>query len=242
MTETYTFTSFATVNPFYAGRSKLTAPTRQKPVYAKLPQAPLNGSPVPHLTSLYHNPEPGPYGDRGYPGNCGGNLIRDLLLYFQPKGPILDPMSGSGTCRDVCDELGLPCIALDIHQDSDACDPQGFPIAEAFDFIWAHPPDRKTRGNSIQGWSILPSARDNCGIRLVAAGRVAGATPAEPTTRKCAMRPEHDPVPPAPASGASPAPRPVAEPARPGPGASAANAQPGRPAGTPASARRGGGS
>jgi hypothetical protein len=129
-----------TINPFYAARGKRPLPARHKPVYAKLPRAPLNGSPVPHLTSLYHNPEAGPYGDRGYPGNCGGNLIRDLLLYFQPGGPILDPMSGSGTCRDVCDELALPCVALDIQQGFDACDPQGFSIAETFEFIWAHPP------------------------------------------------------------------------------------------------------
>ena len=47
----------------------------------QLPRTPKNASPVPHLTSLYHFSRAGEYGDRTYPGNCGGNLIKDLLLY-----------------------------------------------------------------------------------------------------------------------------------------------------------------
>src|SRR5579863_2684259 len=133
----------STVNPFYAAR--IGRPTiqpandRQSPVYAKLPLAPINGSPVPHLTSLYHNARAGEYGNRSYPGNCGGNLIKDLLRYFKP-GLVLDPMAGSGTCRDVCDELQIPCMSWDIHDGFDACDPQGFSPNETFAFIWAHPP------------------------------------------------------------------------------------------------------
>jgi hypothetical protein len=139
MAQTYTFTSSAPVNPFFAARVSRPA-AEQKRVFALLPEAPRNASPVPHLTSLYHNPEAGPYGDRSYPGNCSGNLIRDLLLYFQPEGRILDPMAGSGTCQDVCDELSLPCVALDIHQGQDACNPAGMPVQGKFAFIWAHPP------------------------------------------------------------------------------------------------------
>jgi len=130
------------INPFYAARSGRTAfnpaHERHKPVYAKLPEAPINASPVPHLTSLYHNPRAGEYGDRSYPGNCGGNLIKDLLRYFQP-GLVLDPMAGSGTCQDVCDELGIPCMSWDIHDGFDACDPASFSAEATFDFIWAHP-------------------------------------------------------------------------------------------------------
>ena len=110
--------------------------------YAKLPLAPRNASPVPHLTSLYHFSRAGEYGDRSYPGNCGGNLIRDLLRYFQPKN-VLDPMTGSGTCADVCRELAIPCESRDIRTGFDATDPESFrtlPADLAFDFIWAHPP------------------------------------------------------------------------------------------------------
>ncbi|QVL31638.1 hypothetical protein KIH39_22770 [Telmatocola sphagniphila] len=130
------------INPFYAARNQRTgvpSPSLE-PIYARLPRAPRNASPVPHLTSLYHFHRAGEYGDRQWPGNCGGNLIKDLLLYFKPQGLVLDPMSGSGTCSDVCQELGIPCIAWDIHRGIDACDPQGFGSDNTFDFIWAHPP------------------------------------------------------------------------------------------------------
>jgi hypothetical protein len=134
----------ATINPFYTARITRRAATpravpERRPIYAKLPLAPVTASPVPHLTSLYHNADAGAYGDRGYPGNCGGNLIRDLLLYFKPEGLILDPMAGSGTCADVCRELGIPCMSWDIHQGIDACDPTGFSPDATFSFIWCHP-------------------------------------------------------------------------------------------------------
>lgn len=129
------------INPFYAARmqSKVDVLSRNTtPRYARLPIAPRNGSPVPHLTSLYHFHRAGEYGDRKYPGNCGGNLIKDLLLYFQP-GLVFDPMSGSGTCTDVCKELNIPCLSFDIHQGYDACSTEDAPKTETFDFIWAHP-------------------------------------------------------------------------------------------------------
>lgn len=122
------------INPAYTSRVR--KPTT---ITAVLPAAPQNGSPVPHLTSLYHRRDSGNYGSSSYPGNCGGNLIRDLLLYFQPKS-VFDPMSGSGTCQDVCDELDIACKSTDLKQGFDACDPNRFSHSESFDFIWAHPP------------------------------------------------------------------------------------------------------
>jgi hypothetical protein len=106
---------------------------------AVLPMAPKNGSPVPWLTSLYHKAYAGPYGNRGYPGNCSGELIKDLLRYFGPKR-VLDPMTGSGTCADVCRELKIPCVSFDIHQGVDACDPASYAALGTFDFAWLHPP------------------------------------------------------------------------------------------------------
>ena len=104
-----------------------------------LPQAPINASPVPGLTSLYHKAERGNYGDRRYPGNCSGELIKDLIRYFRPK-TVLDPMTGSGTCRDVCNELNVLCTSKDIRFGFDACDPKSFEGLAKFDFVWIHPP------------------------------------------------------------------------------------------------------
>jgi hypothetical protein len=130
-----------TINPFYAARTHRDDPLPPRTAqaqYAKLPLAPLNASPVPHLTSLYHFNRAGEYGDRSYPGNCGGNLIKDLLRYFQPAS-VFDPMTGSGTCRDVCEELDIYCWSSDLHQNVDACDAARFP-RNCFQFAWIHPP------------------------------------------------------------------------------------------------------
>lgn len=135
--------AISTVNPFYAARLQRAAVLQpeapEQPVYARLPRAPKTASPVPHLTSLYHFHRAGEYGKRSWPGNCGGKLIEDLMNFFQP-GLVFDPMTGSGTARDVCEALGIPCMAWDVHQGFDACDPKDFPAADTFDFIWAHPP------------------------------------------------------------------------------------------------------
>jgi hypothetical protein len=132
--------SCSTINPFFAGRRQRRAVLHwQSPAsYAMLPRIPINASPVPHLTSLYHFSNAGDYGDRRYPGNCGGNLIKDLVRYFQPAS-VFDPMTGSGTCRDVCNELGVYCWSSDLLQGADACDPSQFPRG-CFEFAWIHPP------------------------------------------------------------------------------------------------------
>jgi len=131
------------INPLYAARMERaahqpSARRQNEPVYARLPLAPRNASPVPHLTSLYHFHRAGEYGDRSYPGNCGGYLIADLLRFFNARS-VFDPMTGSGTCRDVCRELDIYCYSSDLHGGVDACDPTLFP-RESFEFAWIHPP------------------------------------------------------------------------------------------------------
>jgi hypothetical protein len=177
----------ATINPFYAARLQRRAlatrpQPRRQPEYAKLPLAPLNASPVPHLTSLYHFSTAGDYGDRSYPGNCGGNLIKDLLKYFAVFS-VLDPMTGSGTCRDVCDKLGLYCWSSDLHQGEDACTVR-FP-AGCFQFCWLHPPywRQKVYTDDPRDLSRAPTLEafleryrlliGNCAASLTAGGKLA---------------------------------------------------------------------
>jgi hypothetical protein len=52
---------------------------------------------------------------------------------------VLDPMTGSGTCRDVCRELGHLCWSSDLREGTDACDVSQFP-RDTFGFCWIHPP------------------------------------------------------------------------------------------------------
>lgn len=104
-----------------------------------LPEAPQTNSPVPWLTSLHSRPGRGPYGDPKYRGNCSGLLIHDILEYFRPRR-VLDPMEGGGTCRDVCQTLGIDYLGLDLRRGEDATDETTFERLGTFDFVWMHPP------------------------------------------------------------------------------------------------------
>ena len=84
-------------------------------LYAQLPTIPRTPSPVPWLTSLHATEGRGAYGHSAFRGNCSGLLIHDLLRFFRPRR-VLDPMTGSGTCRDVCVELEIPCVSFDLQQ------------------------------------------------------------------------------------------------------------------------------
>jgi hypothetical protein len=179
--------ALATINPFFAARRKRFAPSAPpepvQPVYARLPLVPRNGSPVPHLTSLYHFHRAGEYGDRSYPGNCGGNLIKDLLRYFSAYS-VFDPLTGSGTCKDVCKELGRYCWSSDLHQGVDACDASQFPRG-CFQFAWIHPPywRQKLYTNDARDLSRTPTLEafleryrlliENCAGALEPGGKLA---------------------------------------------------------------------
>ena len=95
------------------------------PKTVPLPAIPESGSPVPWLTSIHGTPGRGNYGDAGYRGNCSGLLIKDLLQFYRPRR-VLDPMEGSGTCRDVCRELRIEYFGGDIRLGFDATDPKSF--------------------------------------------------------------------------------------------------------------------
>jgi hypothetical protein len=175
-------------NPFYAARmksriSEQPIASAARPIYAKLPLAPVNASPVPHLTSLYHFSRAGEYGDRRYPGNCGGTLIMDLIRFFNPRS-VFDPMTGSGTCRDVCREMNVYCYSSDLHQNVDACDASQFP-RECFEFAWIHPPywrqklytnDARDLSRTLSLSAFLDRYRlliANCAGALVPGGKLA---------------------------------------------------------------------
>ena len=107
--------------------------------FIPMPEAPRTASPTPWLTSIHATKRRGEYGSANYRGNCGGYLIKDLLRYYGAKS-VLDPMTGSGTCQDVCKELKIPCTSFDVKSGFDAANPNGYADLGQFDFIWTHPP------------------------------------------------------------------------------------------------------
>ena len=103
-------------------------------------EIPVTGSPVPTLCSVHATDGRGEFGDPRFPGNCSGTLIRDVLEYFSPAS-CLDPMEGSGTCRDVCQELGIHYDGFDLSSGFDALDRDNYSVSGImYDFVWLHPP------------------------------------------------------------------------------------------------------
>lgn len=109
------------------------------PKVCLLPDAPKTASPVPWLTSIHAREGRGNYGDSRYRGNCSGLLIEDLLKFYRPKS-VLDPMTGSGTCRDVCRALEIDCFSYDIQTGFDAAAAENYADVPKVDFAWLHPP------------------------------------------------------------------------------------------------------
>ncbi len=104
-----------------------------------VPEAPTTAGRHPQLTSIHATPGRGPYGDPRYRGNCSGLLIRDLLTFFRPQR-VFDPMEGGGTCRDVCESLGIRYEGRDLRRGFDAARLEDYRGLGTFDFIWWHPP------------------------------------------------------------------------------------------------------
>ena len=83
-------------------------PAQRHPIYAKLPAAPRNASPVPHLTSLYHFSRAGEYGRPALSRQLRRQSHQGPAALLSSRDSVFDPMTGSGTCRDVCRELAIP--------------------------------------------------------------------------------------------------------------------------------------
>ena len=68
-------------------------------------------------------------------------------------------MTGSGTCRDVCDELNVLCTSRDVRHGFDACDDTHYDPAWKFDFVWIHPPywRQKIYGTDKRDLSTAPN-------------------------------------------------------------------------------------
>jgi hypothetical protein len=130
-----------------------------EPRTVPLPEYPETTSPVPWLTSIHGTPGRGNYGDSRYRGNCSGLLIKDLLRFYRPRR-VLDPMEGSGTCRDVCRELRIDYVGEDLRTGFDATNPKSFERLGRFDFIWLHPPYWNMVAYNPKQPRCLSNARD----------------------------------------------------------------------------------
>ena len=51
-------------------------------------------------------------------GNTSGYVIKELVEHFNPK-LFVDACEGSGTSRDVCKEMGIEYVGLDLYKGQD---------------------------------------------------------------------------------------------------------------------------
>lgn len=90
------------------------------------------------LTTVMNYPERGPYGESSYRGNCSGFIQKALFEHFEPK-KVLDPMCGSNTTGDVCVELGIDHLSLDLNPKFGGFDILSDDIPESADYCFSHP-------------------------------------------------------------------------------------------------------
>lgn len=93
------------------------------------------------MNSVVSYPDRGPYGKSSYRGNTSGYIIKDLIEHFSPS-LFVDVCEGSGTSSDVCKEMKVKYIGLDLHRGFDFTKSS---VLEAIgntpaDMVFSHPP------------------------------------------------------------------------------------------------------
>lgn len=111
------------------------------------------------LKSVVTYPERGQGGNNKYRGNCSPKLVRDLINFFQPK-KFFDPMVGSGTSIDVCRDLGIDHVCLDLNPAYGGYDALADEVPESSDLIFWHPPYHTIVQYSGNAWGTVPDVRD----------------------------------------------------------------------------------
>ena len=82
----------------------------------------------------------GPWGDPHWPGNCSGHVVRELIEFTRPT-LMVDVCEGSGTSGDVCREMGVEYVGLDLHRGFDfTSDYVLSRLSRPADLVFSHPP------------------------------------------------------------------------------------------------------
>lgn len=92
------------------------------------------------MKSVMSFPERGPWGNNSYRGNASGHVIREIVEHFQPK-LFVDACEGSGTSGDVCRDMGIDYMGLDLFKGQDFTkDDILAQLPRAADVVFTHPP------------------------------------------------------------------------------------------------------
>lgn len=104
------------------------------------------------LTSIAAYFARGKYGSNSWRGNCSGLLIKDLLEYYKPNF-VIDPMCGSNTTGNVCKDLNIPHLSLDLNPDFGGFNVLRDELKRSSPFIFLHPPYYVYPGSAMPVYS-----------------------------------------------------------------------------------------
>lgn len=92
------------------------------------------------MKSVVSYPNRGHYGKSTWRGNTSGYLIKDLIEHFRPS-LFVDACEGSGTSGDVCREMGVDYVGLDLYKGQDFTkDSILSHLPREADLCFSHPP------------------------------------------------------------------------------------------------------
>jgi hypothetical protein len=92
------------------------------------------------MKSVVSYPERGHYGKANWRGNTTGLIIKDMIEHFKPK-LFVDACEGSGTSGDVCREMGVEYVGLDLYKGQDFTkDSILSQLPREADLCFTHPP------------------------------------------------------------------------------------------------------
>ena len=116
------------------------------------------------MKSVMSFPERGNYGNSNWRGNTSGYVIKELIQHFNPK-LFVDACEGSGTSRDVCKEMGIEYVGLDLYKGQDFTkDSILTQLPRPADICFTHPPyhDMIAYSGSVYGKEILTGDTSHC--------------------------------------------------------------------------------
>ena len=116
------------------------------------------------MNSVMSFPERGNYGNSNWRGNTSGYVIKELIQHFNPK-LFVDACEGSGTSRDVCKEMGIVYVGLDLYKGQDFTkDSILTQLPRPADICFTHPPyhDMIAYSGSVYGKEILTGDTSHC--------------------------------------------------------------------------------
>ncbi len=109
------------------------------------------------MKTILNFPDRGHWGNSDYRGNCSGHIQKSLIQHFNPK-LFVDICEGSGTSRDVCKELKVEYVGLDIKSGFDFTSNEILShLPKPADLVFSHPPY-----HSMIQYSSLVNDISNC--------------------------------------------------------------------------------